>query len=452
MPGKEPKKKSGRGHNPLGEDLNADRFASFKKPENADDDVEEDNGYLIPNRTTQRILKAARKQINEEDATISNEEVGGDEAFDNEDEGEDEGVAVDDAYQQEAEVDDDEEDVEIEYDDQESIQSEAQDFNDLTEEYEINDEEARLLSKFQPSSGIQTRNLADIIMEKIKEKEQGVKADAKAAEGHEGEEPEGPPVDKRVARVYSAIGTILKNYTSGKIPKAFKVLPHIQNWEQLLMLTRPHDWSPHAAYNATKIFAANLNEKMAQRFYASVLLPIVHHRMQEEKKLHPSLYMAIRKALFKPVAFYKGFLLPLAQDEECTLREALVIASVLQKMHLPPVPTAVTIVKISQLPFSGPCSVFLRVLIDKKMALPYQAIDALVKYFHRFVNTHTKEEILPVLWHQTLLSFVQRYKEDLTPAQLELLLQLCSRHFHYLITPEVRREIAVAQGKKSWLQ
>lgn len=454
MPGKEPRRKDSRRHNPLGEDLAADRFASFKggKLNNAGDDDDADAGVLLPNRSTQRILKAARRQL-EKTALDAEAEL------EAESEGEEEDPLGDDDGQQYAEdneddlpladgEDDDDEEVELEYDDQSSVQSEVVDYNDLGDDYAIDEEESRLLSRFMPASAAQTRNLADIIMEKIREKERQEQGKKGGAE----EDDDGTPkIDKRVAKVYSAIGTVLKNYTSGKIPKAFKVLPNIQNWEQLLMLTRPHEWSPHATYNATRIFAANLNEKMAQRFYASCLLPIVHHRMQEDRKLHPSLYMAIRKALFKPVAFYKGFLLPLVQDEECTLREALVVASVLQKTHLPPVPTAVTIVKITQLHFSGPCCVLLRVLIDKKMSMPYQAVDALVKYFHRFTQSHTREEVLPVLWHQTLLSFVQRYRQDLVPEQLELLQQLCAKHFHHMITPEVRREIAAAQGKKSML-
>jgi essential nuclear protein 1 len=455
MPGKERRRKNNHGHNPLGDDVNAARFASFKKgAEDGDDVGEDDSGFLIPNHTTQRILKAARRQMSCEDNEEIDEEDGTEELPEDE---ETVGLAEDhDYHHDELGDEEDEEEVEVEYDDHESVQSEVQSFADLGDEYQISDEEMRLMQKFQPQSAMQTRNLADIIMEKIHEKERIAKLAAaggsSTGEGGEGGEEDGTArVDKRVARVYSAIGTILKSYTSGKIPKAFKILPHIQNWEQLIMLTRPHDWSPHAAYNATRIFAANLNEKMAQRFYASVLLPIVHHRIQEDRKLHPSLYMAVKKALFKPVAFYKGFLLPLAQDEECTLKESLIIASILQKVHLPPVPTAVTIVKISRMPFSGPSCVLLRVLVDKKMALPFQAVDALVKYFHRFASSHGKEEVLPVLWHQTFLSFVQRYKEDLTPEQLALLLQVCTRHFHHLITPEVRREISLAQGKKSWL-
>jgi essential nuclear protein 1 len=437
MPGKE-KKKRNASHNPLGDDLNADRFARIKRQFPGEAAVEDDGGYLIPNRTTQRILKVARKQLEDDEDDAEDDGIAPAEAEDGAD------TDVNGFERAEGEADEDGgDDVFIEYDEGESIASEVPEFNDMGQEYQISDEEARLLEKFNPTSSIRTRNLADIIMDKIKEKEMEAKtADGQSDQGHGDSK-----IDRRVARVYSAIGSILKSYSSGKIPKAFKVLPHIQNWEQLLALTRPHEWSPHATYQAAKIFASNLNEKMAQRFYNAFLLPICIHWMQEERKLHPSLYMALRKALFKPVAFYKGFLIPLCHSEDCTLKMSLIVASVLQKMHLPPVPTAVAIVKISTLPFSGPNCVLLRVLIDKKMALPYQAVDALVKHFHRFTQTHSKEDVLPVLWHQTLLSFVQRYKQDLTAEQLELLSNLCLKHFHYLITPEVRREIAVAQRK-----
>ncbi|KEG07030.1 putative bystin [Trypanosoma grayi] len=457
MPGREKGRRVKSRTNPLGEDLHADRFASAKRHAEAEDaDGDDKNGILLPNRTTTRILKTARQQLE----AIADEERYND-AYDNEEESgnhhhnnhiEDPGLAeleceaqLGDMY---ASNGDEDEEVVIEYDDAESVMSEIPSEMEMgADMYGIDEEEARLLQKFQPPSRVQSRNLADMIMEKIREREGARKTAAGAAgagvshnDGDEDEE----RIDPRVARVYTAIGGILKNYTSGKIPKAFKVLPNIKNWEQLLMLTKPHEWSPHATYQATRIFAANLNERMAQRFYAAVLLPMTHERMATEKKLHPALYMAIRKALFKPVAFFKGFILPLVADEECTLKEALVVASVLQRMHLPPVPTAVTIVKLAQQPFSGPRSVFLRVLIDKKMAMPYQAVDALVEYFHRFIRTHAKEEKLPVLWHQTLLSFTQRYKGDLTAEQVELLQQVCAKHFHYLLTPEVRRELNAA--------
>ena len=48
---------------------------------------------------------------------------------------------------------------------------------------------------------------------------------------------------------------------------------------------------------------------------------------------------------------------------------------------------------------------------------------------------------LPVLWHQSLLTFVQRYKEDMSSEQKEALVELLRAHTHHQITPEVRREL-----------
>ena len=32
------------------------------------------------------------------------------------------------------------------------------------------------------------------------------------------------------------------------MPKAFKVIPSLNNWEEVLYLTNPEEWSPHAVY------------------------------------------------------------------------------------------------------------------------------------------------------------------------------------------------------------
>lgn len=67
--------------------------------------------------------------------------------------------------------------------------------------------------------------------------------------------------------------------------------------------------------------------------------------------------------------------------------------------------------------YAAPCSIFLKALLNKKYTLPYRVIDALVDYFVRFADAaHTTSEdgqgqTLPVLWHQSLLVFAQRYKE-----------------------------------------
>lgn len=66
-------------------------------------------------------------------------------------------------------------------------------------------------------------------------------------------------------------------------------------------------------YQGVRIFASNLKENMAQRFYNLVLLPRVRDDIDEYKKLNFHLYQALKKALFKPGAFMKGILIPLCE-------------------------------------------------------------------------------------------------------------------------------------------
>ena len=65
-------------------------------------------------------------------------------------------------------------------------------------------------------------------------------------------------------------------------------------------------------------------------------------------------------------------------------------------------------------------------------------VDALVGHFMGF---EAERRELPVLWHQSLLVFSQRYKHDVTAAQKEELKRLFKAQFHHQITPECRREL-----------
>lgn len=73
----------------------------------------------------------------------------------------------------------------------------------------------------------------------------------------------------------------------------------------MLFLTDPEGWSPHATYQATRMFVSNLNAKMAQRFMALVLLPHVRRDISDNRRLHHALFQALKKAAYKPDAFYK---------------------------------------------------------------------------------------------------------------------------------------------------
>lgn len=299
------------------------------------------------------------------------------------------------------------------------------------EELEIDEEDEKALEMFMPASNGPRRTLADIIMEKIEEAERK-NGNAKHGGGAGAE-----AIDPKVREVYIQVGRYLNKYTSGKIPKAFKVIPVLKNWEEILHLTAPEEWSPQAMKAATRLFAANLNPKMAQRFYNLVLLPRVRSDIATNKRLNYHLYEAIRKTIYKPAAFFKGVLLPLV-DSNCTAREAVIFSSILAKCSIPVLHCSVALLKLAQLPYSGPSTLFMKTILNKKYSLPYKVIDAMVNYFKGFIND---DRDLPVIWHQNLLTFAQRYKNELSDEQKETIKFVSKRKVHKAISEEIRREV-----------
>eukprot|EP01130_Rhizamoeba_saxonica_P001224 TRINITY_DN11110_c0_g1_i1.p1 TRINITY_DN11110_c0_g1~~TRINITY_DN11110_c0_g1_i1.p1 ORF type:complete len:410 (+),score=105.17 TRINITY_DN11110_c0_g1_i1:44-1273(+) len=310
------------------------------------------------------------------------------------------------------------------------VDEEYTEFYDESEEEQINPEDEDMLAMFFPEEQYHPTGttIGDLIMEAIKAKEAGI------------DNPEAlrSSLDSKIIRVYTEIATILKRYRSGKIPKAVTIIPQLTNWEEILFLTKPEEWSLAAVGYMTKLFASNLQEAMAQRYYNFILLPRIRDNIAQYKKLNFHLYQALKKSLYKPSAFYKGILIPLCEAGDCTLREAIIVSSVLKKTRVPLIPSSVALLKLAEMPFAGPSSIFLRTLIEKRYALPYRVIDTLVDYFVSFKNTKGQ---LPVIWHKALLSFAQRYKTELTSEQKQRMKFLLRDKFHQQITDEVRREL-----------
>ena len=218
----------------------------------------------------------------------------------------------------------------------------------------------------------------------------------------------------------------------------------MSNWEQILHITEPDCWSAAAMCQATRIFTSNLKEKPAQRFFNLILLPRIRDDIEEYKRLNFHLYQALRRALFKPGAFFKGIVLPLCEAGDCTLREAVIIGSVIGRNHIPIMHSCAAMLKIGEMDYSGANSVFLHILINKKYALPYRVLDSIFDHFYRFTND---KRALPVLWHQCLLAFVQNYKNDISTEQKEALLELLRVQTHHMITPEIRRELLHSKNR-----
>ncbi|MEW5310506.1 MAG: hypothetical protein WDW38_002299 [Sanguina aurantia] len=289
------------------------------------------------------------------------------------------------------------------------------------------------------------QSLGDLILDKIRAKQvdQGLPILT-----HEGEEPAPPAsvLEDKVLAVYKAVGVLLSRYSSGKVPKAFKIIPNLRNWEEVLFMTEPDNWSVQAVFQATRLFVSNLNARLAQRFLALVLLPRVRREIREHHKLHFALFQALKKATYKPGAFFKGILLPLCQTRTCTLREAVILSSVLQRVSIPVLHSAAALLRLAELEYCGTTSFFIRVLLDKKYALPYRVIDSLVDHFVRFADD---ERVMPVVWHQTLLCFVQRYKDEVRATDKSALRKLCNIQCHKQVTPEVVRELEHGKGREA---
>ena len=249
----------------------------------------------------------------------------------------------------------------------------------LNEEIKINELDEAAFEMFMSNKSQARRTIADIIMEKLTEKK--TELQSQFSENDESKSMANIQMDERVVKVYTQLKEVLQKYRSGKLPKAFKILPSLTNWEHILYLTEPDSWSAAAIYQATRIFASNLNARMAQRFYSLVLLPRIRDDINEYKRLNFHLYMALKKALFKPAAFFKGILLPLCESRNCTLREAIIIGSILAKNSIPMLHSAAALLKVAQMEYSGANSIFIRILLDKKYALPYRVIDAIVFHF-----------------------------------------------------------------------
>ena len=55
----------------------------------------------------------------------------------------------------------------------------------------------------------------------------------------------------------------------------------------------------------------------------------------------------------------------------------------------------------------------------------------------------------PVLWHQSLLVFVQRYRGDLSDDLSGKILKLLKTHRHHTITHDIRRELTAGHRQRA---
>lgn len=180
----------------------------------------------------------------------------------------------------------------------------------------------------------------------------------------------------------------------------------------MLNLTEPTRWTPHAYYELTKRFSVSMSAEKFRLFLQQYLLPAARRDVQEHKKLNYHLYSALRRGLFKPAAWFRGVLFPLCEDSAVTVREAELVASIVAKVgqaqqkSIPAIHSAICILRLTGMPYTGAVNVMLLSLVRKQYALPRSVISALYDWVVRF---EAVEQKLPVLWFQTVLAVCQTY-------------------------------------------
>lgn len=334
---------------------------SSKKQRHNDEDDEENGGGegFLDASSSRKILQLAKEQ---QDELEQEDEIQNKPSF-----------AQSFKNQQ---IDSEEEEEEDEYSDFEE-EEEVEEIVYDEEDAEVDPKDAELFNKYFQSNGEAnnndddnsfqpTINLADKILAKIQEKESQQQQQQQSSPDNSNEDAVLLP--PKVILAYEKIGQILSTYTHGKLPKLFKILPSLKNWQDVLYVTNPNSWTPHATYEATKLFVSNLSSNEATVFIETILLPRFRDSIEnsDDHSLNYHIYRALKKSLYKPGAFFKGFLLPLV-DGYCSVREATIAASVLTKVSVPVLHSSVALTQLLTRDFNPATTVFIRVLIEKNM-------------------------------------------------------------------------------------
>jgi essential nuclear protein 1 len=243
---------------------------------------------------------------------------------------------------------------------------------------------------------------------------------------------------EKEALMYKKIGDLMRRFTNGPLPKALKMIHTLNNWEEVLKLTKPKQWTPQAVVKITTIFASNFTNSMLKRFYNQILLPLIRNDIKRSKKLNTILFQALKKAIYKPSAFYQGILIPLCLSRTSTLREAIIISSVLQSTTVPAIHSITTLLQLIEMEYCNTTSFFIRALLKRNYTLTHDIVESVIKYFIKF---RTDVKILPVIWHQTLLTFVQKYSSNICASSREAIKSLTKIQFHTQISPLIHREL-----------
>ncbi|KAJ9628054.1 snoRNA-binding rRNA-processing protein [Taxawa tesnikishii (nom. ined.)] len=313
-----PKSRDDRRHNPLAEEyqptLPQKQKLGKRKKSHADGEGEEN---YVDSKSSRRILQIGQDLAAEEEAeNAALRPQQPNPAFD-----------FESRFGNGALSDDEEEKT---YDDDDAAWGDEEE--EIIEEVEVDPNDLTMFNRFNPEFDPSTllapksaeeeaegesTNLADLILAKIAEHEATQDGRARDIDGDG--RPEGVPEDAielpaKVVEVYTQVGTILSRYKSGKLPKPFKILPTLPQWDTLLSITRPDSWTPNAYYEATKLFTSS-RPALAQAFCTTSFSPRARGHLRNQE-IECALVQGSQEGAVQARGFLQGPAVPTRQQRD----------------------------------------------------------------------------------------------------------------------------------------
>merc|ERR1712113_144938 len=225
-----------------------------------------------------------------------------------------------------------------------------------------------------------------------------------------------------------------------------KAITSLTNWVSVLKITKPDKWSVNAVLDATIVFTTSEEKKMSQSFFSTILLPRIRKNIRENRKIHSTLYQALKKSLNRPVAFFGGIILPSCKLFNCTLRDTVILSCLINRASIPASISLSALLQLIQMPFNTKTEIFIRVLLNKTHTFPSEIIEILVNHFSRY----RKETCtLPVIWPQNLLTFLNRNDSNVSEKSRQELKLLVKTQHHRKISNIILQKLTKINSKNN---
>lgn len=134
--------------------------------------------------------------------------------------------------------------------------------------------------------------------------------------------------------------------------------------------------------------------------------------LDKHKRLNGHLFKALRESLYRATAWIRGIFFPTLFDENCSYKQAIIICSILTSRSVPAIAAGAALVVLTKHePQSNVISYAIIRILNKGHKLPIPVVTAIYEYFKQSLGEKNDKS---VIWQQSLLSFVQKWKSKVS--------------------------------------